>query len=184
MTKKADIEPGLLNKNQMATSCGLSRQAFDKWGVEPYKSIGNQKLYRVQDVLKNRLDRIQKKNDNYDNLNPDEYDDAGVINPVLEDAMLKREMRIAAQLKNQVLEGRLLPANLASAVITKVLAQVGATFDALPLQIKRLHPDIPQSAIDAIKREIVEYQNEAANAGQYVESYIDEFIEQAEASIK
>jgi phage terminase Nu1 subunit (DNA packaging protein) len=78
----------------------------------------------------------------------------------------------------------LLPADLASAVITKVLAQVGATFDALPLQIKRLHPDIPQSAIDAIKREIVEYQNEAANAGQYVESYIDEFIEQAEASIK
>lgn len=184
MAKNADIELGLFNMNQMALSCGVSRQAFASWGIEPVKQIGNQKFFRVEDVLDNRIAHVQKKNDKYDKLDPEEYDAAGVINLTLEQAMLARENRKAAQKKNEILEGRLMPVDLVFDVLSKVVISIGTAFDALPLEIKRRYPELPPTAIDAIRAEVVSRMNEAEKIGEQVNEMIDEYIEAAEDSIK
>ena len=56
------MDPHLINKKNMAASCGISTQAFDKWGVKPYKKSGRQQFYRVQDVIENRVENELKKN--------------------------------------------------------------------------------------------------------------------------
>lgn len=45
----------LLNKKDMATSLGISVQAFDKWGVIPTEKRGREVFYDVRSVLENRL---------------------------------------------------------------------------------------------------------------------------------
>ena len=55
-TKK---KPGWLNKSEMSASLGISPQAFDKLGVIPIARVGREAFYRVQDVVKNRLENAQ-----------------------------------------------------------------------------------------------------------------------------
>lgn len=59
---KPDItrQPHWLNKSRMATSLGISTQAFDKWGVEPVARIGREAFYDVRSVLENRLDFAER----------------------------------------------------------------------------------------------------------------------------
>lgn len=167
----------LLNKKTMAASCGISSQAFDKWGVKPYRKEGREQLYRVQDVIDNRVDNELKKNNNRVNHGGE------VIDIELERALLTQQQRITQEIKNEILEGRAIPVEFARDVLAKILSQTGATLDSLAPNIKRRHPEIEQRIIDFIKSETIKHQNEAANLDNYLDDIIDEVITQAEAKI-
>lgn len=171
------MEPHLLNKKNMAESCGISTQAFDKWGVKPFKKVGRQQFYRVQDVVDNRVENELKKNNNRVNLNGE------TIDLELERAMLTQQQRITQQIKNEILEGKAIPVDAARDVIARILSQIGSTLDALAPNIKRRHPEIEQRIIDFIKSEIIKHQNEAANLDNYLDEIIDDVITQAEAKV-
>lgn len=167
----------LLNKKTMAASCGISSQAFDKWGVKPYRKEGREQLYRVQDVIDNRVDNELKKNNNRVNHGGE------VIDIELERALLIQKQRITQEIRIEILEGRAIPAEFARDVLAKILSQTGATLDSLAPNIKRRHPDIDPRIIDFIKSETIKHQNEAANLDNYLDDIIDEVITQAEAKI-
>lgn len=167
----------LLNKKNMASSCGISTQAFDKWGVKPFKREGRQLFYRVQDVIDNRVEHELKKSTNRVNCGSE------VIDLERERAMLTQQQRITQQIKNEILEGKAIPVDAARDVLARILSQVGATLDSLPPNIKRRHPEIEQRIIDFIKSEIIKHQNEAANLDNYLDEIIDDVITQAEAKV-
>jgi len=171
------MDSHLLNKKNMAESCGISTQAFDKWNVKPFKKVGRQQFYRVQDVYQNRIDNELKKNTN--RVNPQ----GEKIDLEFERAKLTQQQRITQEIKNEILEGKAIPVDAARDVLAKILAQVGATLDSLAPNIKRRHPEIEQRIIDFIKSETIKHQNEAANLDNYLDDIIDDVINQAEAKV-
>ncbi|HAH8706937.1 TPA: hypothetical protein HIP81_002880 [Escherichia coli] len=50
----------LLNKSDMASSIGISVQAFDKWGVPPVERRGREVFYDVKTVLEIDRERRQQ----------------------------------------------------------------------------------------------------------------------------
>lgn len=56
-----------LNHGEMAAACGVSTQAFDKWGVKPVAVVGRETYYLVADVVANRLARQRKIGGRYIN---------------------------------------------------------------------------------------------------------------------
>lgn len=171
----------LLNKKQMAAACSISTTAFDKWGVKPFNRHGRQVFFLVSDVIENRIENELKKKTNRNNADGSDNDE--FIDIDLEKAKLTKQQRITQEIKNEVLEGRAIPVDSARDVLSKILAQVGATLDALAPNIKRKHPEIEQRIIDFIKSEIVKHQNEAANLDNYLDDILDEVISEAEAKI-
>ena len=87
----------LLNKSDMASSIGISVQAFDKWGVPPVERRGREVLYDVKTVLE--IDRERRQH------NQRTPDDGGELEERLlrARAELTEEQAVAQKLKNQVL---------------------------------------------------------------------------------
>lgn len=171
------MSDALLNKKTMAESCGISVQAFDKWGVKPRKKDGRQQLFAVADVIENRVENELKKNNNRVNHGGE------VIDVEYEKAKLTQQQRITQEIKNEILEAKAIPVEAARDVLAKILSQVGATLDALPPNIKRRHPEIDQRIIDLIKSELIKHQNEAANLDNYLDDILDDVVTQAEAKV-
>lgn len=88
----------LLNKSDMASSIGISVQAFDKWGVPPVERRGREVLYDVKTVLE--IDRERRQH------NQRTPDDGGELEERLlrARAELTEEQAVAQKLKNQVPE--------------------------------------------------------------------------------
>ncbi|EKI8934129.1 DNA-packaging protein, partial [Escherichia coli] len=86
----------LLNKSDMASSIGISVQAFDKWGVPPVERRGREVFYDVKTVLE--IDRERRQ---HNHRTPDDGGD-------LEERLLRaraeltEEQAVAQKLKNQV----------------------------------------------------------------------------------
>ncbi|EHY9876503.1 DNA-packaging protein, partial [Escherichia coli] len=86
----------LLNKSDMASSIGISVQAFDKWGVPPVERRGREVFYDVKTVLE--IDRERRQ---HNQRTPDDEGD-------LEERLLRaraeltEEQAVAQKLKNQV----------------------------------------------------------------------------------
>jgi|GEM_PF-6223252 len=53
-------DPAWLNKSNMASSLGISVQAFDKWKVDPVARIGREVFFDVRTVVINRLENAEK----------------------------------------------------------------------------------------------------------------------------
>lgn len=100
-----------------------------------------------------------------------------------ERARLVKAQADAQELKNEILEGRSIPTDFGREVISKVLVQVGGILNALPLNIKRKHPELEKRVIDSIQLEIVKHSNEAAKLDEYIDQAIDDVIEQSEGKI-
>lgn len=86
----------LLNKSDMASSIGISVQAFDKWGVPPVERRGREVFYDVKTVLE--IDRERRQH------NQRIPDDEGDLEERLlrARAELTEEQAVAQKLKNQV----------------------------------------------------------------------------------
>lgn len=92
----------LLNKSDMASSIGISVQAFDKWGVPPVERRGREVFYDVKTVLEIDRERRQQNQKYSDGEND------------LEERLLQarvnltEEQAIAQRLKNQVAEHKVI----------------------------------------------------------------------------
>ncbi len=99
-----------------------------------------------------------------------------------ERAGLTKAQRISQELKNEILEGRYMPIDTIQEILSKILIQVGGILAALPLNLKRKHPELEKRVIDSIQAEIIKHQNEAAKLDEYIEQAVYESIEQARGS--
>lgn len=166
---------GWLNKSDMASSLGISPQAFDKWGVEPVSRIGREAFYRVQDVVQNRIDHAAKKQQ------PDGADGA-VIDPLLEYKLTQEKLRLtsaqadAQEKKNQVAEKLLVPVPFATFALAKIAAQIGSKLETVGKTVSRRHPDIDPRILETVEREIAMARNVASQFGDDLPEVLDEYL--------
>lgn len=100
-----------------------------------------------------------------------------------EKARLVRGQATMQDLKNEILEGRSVPTDLARDVLAKILVQVGGILATLPMNIKRKHPELEQRTIESIKLEIAKHANEAAKLDEHIDKAIDEVISESESKV-
>lgn len=187
-TAKTKKQPGWLNKKEMAASIGISVQAFDKWNVDPIAKIGRETFYIVEDVIDFCVERERKKaptglGKSFDEMMSDPnlgYLERAELMKVEKIALENQRMK----LQNAVLEGRSLPAEGVTLVLSRILSRAGEIFDGMPLKIKRKHPNLDKRVIQLIKGEVVKAQNEVGRLDSYVDEIIDDVVTEAEERIR
>lgn len=168
-------KPHWLNKTSMAASLGITVQAFDKWKVEPVTRIGRENFYDVRSVLNNRLALAEQKADASQGMEG--------IDPLIEyKLMVQREgltaaQRVAQEKKNEIADKQLVPVDFAIYALSKIAAQLGSLLDTVPLKLKRKHPDIGVQHVETLQREIALARNLAAESGERLPEYLDEYLE-------
>ena len=157
MTAKKAIEKQAhwLNQSDAAKSCGISVQAFVKWGVKPVTKIGRESFYVIADILKNRLDHQAE------NLK-EAYEDTDASELERERIRLTRAQADSLELKNEIARGEVAPIELLTFTASNAGTQIAAILGSVPLNIKRQIPRLTSTEIETIKREIVKAQNVAA----------------------
>lgn len=170
----------LLNRKNIASACGITGSGFDKWGVEPHSRQGRELMFSVEDVIANRVEYELNKKSNQNHFTDENGEHIDIEQ---ERARLVQQQRITQELKNEILEGRVIPIEASSQILTKILARIAATLESIAPNIKRRNPEIPQRVIDFIKNEIIKHQNEAANIESYIDDIMDEFEQEVEAKV-
>src|SRR5574343_430050 len=131
-----------LTQSQMAKACGISTQAFVKWGVQPVAKIGREAFYVVQDVLQNRLvNQAAHLTKSIDTATEQELFRAERVQKL----RLTEAQAEGQEIKNAQLRHELAPVDVIEWTLGKVGAQIGAILDALPLQIKKRNPKLTAS---------------------------------------
>ncbi|EKJ1625648.1 terminase small subunit, partial [Escherichia coli] len=148
----------LLNKSDMASSIGISVQAFDKWGVPPVERRGREVFYDVKTVLE--IDRERRQH------NQRIPDDEGALEERLlrARAELTEEQAVAQKLKNQVTEGKLIDTGFCIFALSKLAMALSSTLDSIPLSMQRQFPDLTPRHLDHLKTLIAKGANQCARA--------------------
>lgn len=148
-------EPSWLNKSAMAASCGVSVQAFDKWGVEPVAKCGRQVFFKVSDVIVNRVSneilKHQPKPVSADQLEEGEMD--------YQRYRLTKAQADAQEMKNKVTEGINIPSDFVTFAISKIAPECVGVLDSLPLNFQRKHPEVTSLMLENLKRELSKASN-------------------------
>lgn len=172
MAKKSqEKQRGWLNKSDMASSLGISVQAFDKWGVEPAARIGREVFYDTRAVLDNRLDHQQGKK---------QLDDE--LDPLAEQKLTQERLRLtkaqaeAQELKNEVTRRTLIPADFAVFALGQIVPEVSSLMDTLPMTMRRKHPDLAARHITTLEREATKVRNTCASFADKLPELADEFF--------
>lgn len=174
--KETTKQRGWLNKSDMASSLGISPQAFDKWGVTPIERIGREAFYTVQSVVENRVEHAQRKQQ------PTAEGTEG-LDPLIEYKLLEERrgltaaQRIAQEKKNQVLDKQLVPVPFATFALAKIAAQIGSKLDTVGKTVTRRHPEVDPRIIESVEREIALARNIAASFGEQLPELLDEYVE-------
>lgn len=173
--KETTKQRGWLNKAEMASSLGISLQAFEKWGVQPVARIGREAFYRVQDVVQNRLDHAARKQQ------PDGVDAEG-IDPLAEHKLTQEKLRLtraqayAQEQKNQVNDRQLVPVPFATFALARISAQIGSKLETVCKTVSRRHPDIDPRVLESFEREIALARNVTAQFGDDLPEILDEYL--------
>lgn len=181
-SKKKEL--GLVNKSTLVASLGISSQAFDKWGVEAREKRGRENFYAVHDVVQNRIENMlsnqskpgvkkPSKNTPIDQLDED----------LLRAEKLSEEVR-ALKLKNDILEARSVPVEIATEVLVGIISEQVAILETIPLLVKRRNPEMPSHAIEQIQRDISKVSNIASTLGDKLHDVITDLVSVAEGKIK
>jgi phage terminase Nu1 subunit (DNA packaging protein) len=168
-------KPHWLNKSQMAASLGITVQAFDKWKVESIAKIGRENFYDVRTILNNRLAQAEQKNAASET--PDGIDPLIEYKLMVERQGLTAAQRIAQEKKNEIADKQLVPVGFAIFALSKIAAQLGSLLDTVPLKLKRKHPEIDVRHIESLQREIALARNLAADSGEQLPEFLDEYLE-------
>lgn len=163
----------LLNKSDMATSLGISVQAFDKYGIKPVERRGREVLYDVKSVVDyrvaNELQKVKKQQPNGDGGNYEEK-------LLIAKWKLTEEQAITQRLKNQVTEGEMVDTRFCTFALSRLAMDLSSTLDAIPLSMQRQFPDIPPQHIEYLKKQIAKGANQCVKAGDKLPRLLDEYI--------
>lgn len=151
-----EIPTGWINQKTAAASCGISVVGFQKWKIPPAGKVGRNTYYTIAGILESRLAnqrRLVSKTDG-----DGEETDYGK-----EKARLTREQADAAEIKNEVSRGELAPIQLIETTLGRIMSQVAAIIETIPMKVKRKSPNLTAMDVEIMKREITRIQNLAAD---------------------
>jgi len=164
-------EPVLLSKTDLCKSLEISTQAFDKWDVPVHSKRGRVCLYKMADVVGNRVANERKKTI----TKPDE-DDPDKPDIDFERWRLTRAQAIGQEIKNEKDLKEVVEVSFATFVLNRIAARIAPVLDQIHLQVKRKNPELPERTIAAIKAEVIKSQNTASELAQGIEDLLDEYI--------
>jgi phage terminase Nu1 subunit (DNA packaging protein) len=177
-------ELGLINKSTLVASLGISSQAFDKWGVESREKRGRENFYSIYDVLQNRIDNALSNQSKPGVKKPSKSTSIDQLNEdVLRVEKLSEEVR-SLKLKNDILEARSVPVDIATEVLVGIISEQVAILETIPLLVKRHNPEMPSHAIDQIQRDISKVSNIASTLGDKLHDVITNLVSVAEGKVK
>lgn len=166
---------GWLNKSEMASSLGISPQAFDKWGVAPVARIGREAFYTVQNVVENRVEHSMRKQQ------PEGAGPEG-LDPYAEQKLLQERLRLttaqadAQEKKNQVADKQLVPVQFSTFSLAKIAGQVGSKLETVGKTVSRRHPEIDPRILETLEREIALARKVCAQFGENLPEILDEYL--------
>lgn len=155
-----------LNKSQMASSLGISVQAFDKWGVQPVAKLGREAFYEVRDVVANRLTNFEERNNPApgSELDPDSID--------YQRFRLTREQADNMELKNEQARAKLIPIDLLTVILSRIAGEWSGQADTLVPNIVRKFPGLDSAIIESIKLAVVRMQNSVARLDEVADEVV------------
>ncbi|GAA3704260.1 DNA-packaging protein [Oceanisphaera sediminis] len=168
--EKAQPEPHWLNKKQMAASCGISVQAFDKWGVKPISKIGNSVYFDARSVVDNRLDNERGKQQ------PELPEDRDESEIEYQTWRLTKARADAQELTNEKERQQVVEAEFATFVLSKIASSVASRLDTVPLNIRRRFPELETKHIEYLTREIAKARNIAAGLDAMIPELLDDYL--------
>ncbi|UMR98613.1 terminase small subunit [Escherichia coli] len=160
----------LLNKSDMASSIGISVQAFDKWGVPPVERRGREVFYDVKTVLE--IDR-ERQQENLTSSDGENSLEGRLLQARID---LTEEQAVAQKLKNKTTEGKLIDSEFCIFALSKLAMALSSTLDSIPLSMQRQFPDLTPRHIDHLKTLIAKGANQCARAGDKLPDLLDEYI--------
>lgn len=160
----------LLNKRDMASSIGISVQAFDKWGIPPVERRGREVFYDVKTVL--LIDRERQQ----ENQKSGDEDDALQARLLQARVDLTEEQAVAQRLKNRVSEGRLIDAGFCTFALSRVAMELSSTLDAIPLAMQRQFPELSPRQTEHLKTLVAKGANACAHVDEKLPGWLDDFI--------
>ena len=154
--------PWHFNATDCAAVLGLAKSSFSERSYEPCGVVGRQKFYDLRAVI--RADVL---------TGLVEADDGEMINHEAEKARLTKARRVAQELENARTEKELRPIQEVEAAIYDALSPVAAALESLPMGIKRVCPELSQSGVEMVEREIATMRNALADDHIYEPSAAD-----------
>ncbi|HEI8778691.1 terminase small subunit [Enterobacter kobei] len=163
----------LLNKSDMASSLGISVQAFDKWGVRPVEKKGREVFFDVRSVVENRIEHQSRKLQ----PSPDEDDDG--VNIEYERWRLTRANADAAELANEKKRREVVETAFCTFVLSRVAAEISSILDGIPLSMQRRFPELENRHIEFLKGDVIKAMNKAAALDERIPGLLNDYIDQS-----
>ncbi|MCS2168052.1 terminase small subunit [Scandinavium manionii] len=175
-----------LNKKKLADMFGVDVRTITTWqsqglpvisgggkGVETlFDSVNAIRWYTDRDTaienekLRRELEELRSANE--ENLQP------GTIE--YERYRLTKAQADAVEMENARKEALLVDTEFCTFVLGKVVGQIASILDTIPAGYQRKFPGTSTKHIDHLKGEIIRARNKAANTGEKVPQFLDEYI--------
>ncbi|MBU5667067.1 terminase small subunit [Enterobacter hormaechei] len=163
----------LLNKSDMASSLGISVQAFDKWGVQPVEKRGREVFFDVRSVVDNRLENQSRK------LQPSPGEDDESVNIDYERWRLTRANADAQELANEKKRREVVETAFCTFVLSRIAAEISSILDGIPLSMQRRFPELENRHIEFLKVDVVKAMNKAAALDERIPGLLNDYIDQS-----
>ena len=154
----------LLNKSDMASSIGISVQAFDKWGVPPVERRGREVFYDVKTVLE--IDR-ERRQQNQKSSGGERLLQARVN--------LTEEQAIAQRLKNQVAEHKVIDTAFSIFALSRLSGELASVLDSIPLSMQRKFPELTGRQLAYLKELVAKGANKCVESAEKMKEFADEY---------
>jgi phage terminase Nu1 subunit (DNA packaging protein) len=106
----------------------------------------------------------------------------GDLDLVQERAALARSQRVGQDLKNAIAQGEYAPIGLLADVLSAVSSAVVDRFEALPGELRKACPDLPEAARTQIETTIASARNEwVRGTSELTAKIVDDLVQQEEA---
>ena len=146
------VKPWHLPAGVCADYLGITKSSFSRRGYDAVAKSGRQVFYDITEICRFEMSRGKY-----------EAEDGEEIDHPAEQARWTKARRIAQELENEREQGRLRPVAEVDAAVTDALSPVAAALDSLPMAIKRACPELSQTAIEMVEREIATMRNALAD---------------------
>jgi len=172
----AQRKPDWISTAEAVKALGISRPAFDKWGLEPDGKIGQKHFYKFADIIEaDRARRFQAPK-NAESKKPIEelrYEQEKAR------AELLREQAEQTRLKNEITRHEMAPMDWFQFVLARMSSRVASMLDRIPVEIMRARGLGPESA-EVAKGVIATVLQDVHDLSdrQFLDKALDEYLNQ------
>ena len=159
----------LLNKGDMASSIGISVQAFDKWGVPPVERRGREVFFDVKTVLE--IDR-QRQRQNQQTTGDNDELETKLLQASVD---LTEEQATAQRLKNQIAERRVIDTGFCIFALSRLAGELASVLDSIPLSMQRRFPDFNDRQLMYLKELVAKGANKCVESAEKMPEFADEY---------